>query len=90
MHVVTGTQMEEIFLMDVQEQSNDLEVTYIRGRFYDRLPWSKFKSLRSRARDAVGQAGWEYMVLDQIAELIYAGWLDKEELDKLRNKAREK
>ncbi|PWY91466.1 hypothetical protein BO94DRAFT_394158 [Aspergillus sclerotioniger CBS 115572] len=79
-----------IFFADAERGPNNLMITFLRDRFYDRFTWTEFKSLGPPAMAAVVRAGWRCVALDQIAESIRAGRFDEKELGKLLNEARER
>ena len=61
-----------------------------RGFSPDYCSWSKFKSLGPQMTSAVVAAGWSCRKLDQIAESVREGQFLEEELDQLREQARDK
>ncbi|KAB8069204.1 hypothetical protein BDV29DRAFT_198852 [Aspergillus leporis] len=81
---------EVIIFADAERGPDDLVVTFLRDRFYDRLSWSKFKSIGTSATTAVVDAGWKCRDLDWIAESIEKKRFDEKKLDELRDAAREK
>lgn len=52
---------------------DDLVVTFCRNRFYDRCPWSEYKSIGPEATAAVVKAGWSCSELDHISKVIREG-----------------
>ncbi|PYH99192.1 hypothetical protein BO71DRAFT_343249 [Aspergillus ellipticus CBS 707.79] len=80
---------EIIIFADVERGPDDLVVTYVRYRFYDRLPWGEFKRLGGSATLAVEKAGWNWIILDQMAESIREGRFKESDLDTARNEAKE-
>ncbi|RAH84387.1 hypothetical protein BO86DRAFT_387006 [Aspergillus japonicus CBS 114.51] len=85
----TSQDQEIIIFADVERGPDDLVVTYLRYRFYDRLPWDEFKRLGSSATLAVVKAGWNWIILDHMAESIREGRFKESDLDKAREKAKE-
>lgn len=65
-------------------------VTFLRGRFRDRRPWSNFKAIGQPAIVAVARAGWQIQSLDDIANSIREGRYDELELERARENAKEK
>jgi hypothetical protein len=67
---------------------DDLVVTFCRNRFYNRCPWSEYKSIGPEATAAVVKAGWSCSELDHISKTIREGGYDERRLDRLRQEAR--
>ncbi|KAB8227908.1 uncharacterized protein BDW43DRAFT_323445 [Aspergillus alliaceus] len=87
----SGVQRDEIIIFaDAERGPSDLVIIFLRGQFYDRLPWSEFKSIGTSATTAVVEAGWRCRALDWIAETIREKRFDEKELDKLRDEAKDK
>ncbi|KAL4891346.1 hypothetical protein BDV59DRAFT_209022 [Aspergillus ambiguus] len=81
---------EFIIFADAERGVDDLVVTFCCNRFYNRCPWSEYKSIGPEATAAVVNAGWSCSELDQISETMREGGFDERELDRLRRKARNK
>ncbi|EAW11450.1 uncharacterized protein ACLA_091480 [Aspergillus clavatus NRRL 1] len=86
----TPQDQEIIIFADVERGPDDLMVTFLRSRFYDRLPWGEFKELGSSATLAVVKAGWNCFSLDQLAESIREGRFKDSDLNKARKRAKDK
>ncbi|PYH75508.1 hypothetical protein BO82DRAFT_298508 [Aspergillus uvarum CBS 121591] len=85
----TSQEQEIIIFAGVERGPDDLVVTYLRYRFYDRLPWGEFKRLGSSATLAVVKAGWNWIILDHMAASVREGRFKESDLDKAREKAKE-
>ncbi|OQE79424.1 hypothetical protein PENNAL_c0051G03555 [Penicillium nalgiovense] len=82
--------LSAIVFIDAHRGAGDLVVTICRGFSLAYLSWSEFKSLGSFATSAVVAAGWSCRKLDQITESVREGLFLEEELDQLREQARDK
>ncbi|THC89113.1 hypothetical protein EYZ11_011440 [Aspergillus tanneri] len=88
---MSGVQKDEaIVFIDVGRGADDLVVTIRRGLFPDYLLWSELKSIGPQATSAVVAAGWNCSALDKIAESVRKGRFLEEELDQLREEAKDK
>ncbi|KAL5365871.1 hypothetical protein BJX96DRAFT_159920 [Aspergillus floccosus] len=84
-----GTRKQEfIIFADAERGVDDLVVTFCRNRFYNRCPWSEYKSIGPEATAAVVKAGWSCSELDRIATSLHEGRFDEQKLDRLRQQAR--
>ncbi|RAK98696.1 uncharacterized protein BO80DRAFT_457046 [Aspergillus ibericus CBS 121593] len=77
-----------IIFIGVERGPDDLVVTFLRGLFRDRLPWSDFKAIGQPAILAVARAGWTFEELNTLADLIREGRFVEEMLDRARETAR--
>ncbi|KAJ5239556.1 hypothetical protein N7468_004175 [Penicillium chermesinum] len=86
-----GVQKQEsIIFMDAERGPDDLVVTFLRNRLYDRCSWSEYKSIGPEATAAVVQAGWSCSELDREVTSLHKGIFDERSLNRLRQQARNK
>ena len=75
---------------DAERGVDDLLVTFCRNRFYDRCPWSEYKSIGPEATTAVVKLNGAAVKPFQIATPLHEEGFDERMLDRPRQEARNK